>query len=446
MLQHLQPASDHTAEATEGGTTTAFDVAIIGAGQAGLSMSALLTRANIRHVVLEAETVGSSWARRWDSFQTNTPNATTALPGYAYDGDDPDGFATADEVVALLAGYAAGQQLPVIEHCRVNRLSREAGSYRLQTTTGHLSASAVIVATGEYRQPRLPRVPFVPPTGLQVIHAGDYRNPGQLADGAVLVVGGGQSGAQIAQDLRGAGRAVFWSIADRAMNLRRLRGKDSLQWWIDSGRIHRHVSQHPDVVAGGPEALRRARLAAFPLVSGKGDHGKGSSVSLLSMHRDGVVLLGRLQSLQGGSARFDDVRPQVRSAIAGTRHEYRQLDALADFHYTDVAEPRTDDARYLPEEVYLDWEPEQAREQLDLHAEGIGAVVLATGFVAEWPWLALDGVFDERGYPLGEYGVSPQPGLFFLGLYNLQRISSSYLCNGGRDAEALLPHVLRCLG
>lgn len=441
MLQHTRWAPDEAFKMADDSTSLPWEVVVIGAGQSGLAVSATLVRAGVRHLVLEGETVGCSWRRRWDSFQTNTPNATTALPGYVYTGNDPGGFATGPEVAGLLASYAGEQALPVIERCPVGRVARDSDGYRIETHKGMLRARAVVVATGEYRRPRLPRVPFVPCPGLTVLHSGDYRHAGHLPDGGVLVVGGGQSGAQIAQDLRAAGRSVYWSIASRAMNLRRLRGRDSLDWWIQCGLIHRHVSQHPAVLAGVPGALRSARNAEFPLVSGKGEHGKGSSISLLSMHREGVVLLGRLQALQGRLARFNDVRPQVRDAIAATRVEYQRLHAMADAHLAGAVEARTDDARYLPEEVYLDWEPEQARDALDLEAEGIRSILLATGFAPDWSWLAVDGVFDNRGYPLGEYGVSPQPGLFFVGLYNLQRVSSSYLCNGGRDAEALLPHI-----
>ena len=445
MLQHTRWAPDEAFKTPDDGTPARWEVVVIGAGQSGLSISASLVRAGVRHLVLEGETVGCSWRRRWDSFQTNTPNASTALPGYVYTGSDPDGFATGPEVAGLLASYAGEQALPVIEQCPVSRVWRDADGYRLQTPRGVLRARVIVVATGEYRQPRLPRVPFAPANDLCVLHSGDYRHAGQLPAGGVLVIGGGQSGAQIAQDLRATGREVYWSIASRAMNLRRLRGRDSLHWWIESGLIHRHVSQHPAVLAGLPGALRSARNAEFPLVSGKGADGRGSSISLLSMHRQGVVLLGRLQRLHGCTAHFNDIRPQVRDAIAATRAEYQRLQALADAHFQGHPEPRTDDARYLPEEVYLDWEPSQARERLDLADAGIRSVLLATGFAPDWSWLAVDGVFDSHGYPLGEYGVSPQPGLFFVGLYNLQRVSSSYLCNGGRDAQAILPAILRHL-
>ncbi|TPD73315.1 pyridine nucleotide-disulfide oxidoreductase [Stenotrophomonas maltophilia] len=423
-----------------------LEVAIIGAGQAGLSLSAVLQEAGIQHRVLEAETVGASWRRRWDSFQTNTANATMALHGHAYTGDDPEGFMAAPEVIQRLRDYASERSLPIHEGCAVLRVTPKAGGYAIESSGGPIQAAAVVVATGEYGRPRMPRVPFAPGPALAVLHSSNYRNCRQLPDGAVLVIGGGQSGAQIAQDLRASGRTVYWSLAERHSHTRRLRGKDSMTWWDMAGRIHQHVSESAGVLAGEPDALRKARTAEFPLISGKGRAGLGSSISLLSMHREGITLLGRLQGFDADIARFADVRPQLRTAVEATRAEYAYLDSLASGYYATRPEPRTDDARYIPEEVYLHWEPDASPRELDLNAAGIRSVVLATGFVAEWPWLHVDGVLDEHGYPLGEFGVSPQPGLFFIGMHNLQRMSSSFLCNGGRDARDLLPAILRHLG
>jgi putative flavoprotein involved in K+ transport len=186
---------------------------IIGAGQAGLSLSALLQEAGVEHRVLEAETVGASWQRRWESFQTNTANATMALHGHAYAGDDPEGFMGAPEVIRRLRDYADERALPISEGCVVRRVAPESGGYAIDSSQGLVHARAVVVATGEYRRARMPRVPFAPASGLTVLHSGDYRSARQLPDGAVLVIGGGQSGAQIAQDLRDSSRSVYWSLA-----------------------------------------------------------------------------------------------------------------------------------------------------------------------------------------------------------------------------------------
>jgi putative flavoprotein involved in K+ transport len=387
--------------------------------------------------------VGASWQRRWESFQTNTANATMALHGHAYAGDDPEGFMGAPEVIRRLRDYADERVLPISEGARY-RVAPGPGGYAIDSSQGLIHARAVVVATGEYRRARMPRVPFAPAPACAALGrlpqcppAARWRRAGHR---------GGQSGAQIAQDLRDSGRSVHWSLAQRHSHTRRLRGKDSMTWWDMAGRIHQHVSEAAGVLAGEPDALRKARTAEFPLISGKGSGGLGSSISLLAMHRAGIRLLGRLQGFDGNVARFADVRPQLRTAIEATRAEYAYLDSLASAYYATRPEPRTDDARYIPEEVYLHWEPDASPRELDLQAEGIRSVVLATGFVAEWPWLDVPGALDAHGYPLGDFGVSPQPGLFFIGMHNLQRMSSSFLCNGGRDARDLLPAILRHLG
>lgn len=168
-----------------------LDVVVIGAGQAGLSTSAVLQEAGVEHLVLESEHVGASWRRRWDTFQVNTANMTMALHDHAYAGDDPEGFMTAPEVIDMLAGYAQARALPVKEGCTVQRVAPAAGGYAITTDQGRIHARSVVVATGEYRRARMPRVPFAPSATLTVLHSGQYRNAGQLADGAVLVIGGG---------------------------------------------------------------------------------------------------------------------------------------------------------------------------------------------------------------------------------------------------------------
>ena len=224
--------------------------------------------------------------------------------------------------------------------------------------------------------------PFAPAPGLTVLHSSDYRGPGQLPEGAVLVIGGGSPAR------RSPGPARRWSQRVLVTGPAAFAHPPAARQGLDdlvAGRIHQHVSESAGVLAGGPDALRKARTAEFPLISGKGSAGLGSSISLLAMHRAGIRLLGRLQEFSGNTARFADVRPQLHTAIEATRAEYAYLDSLASAYYATRPEPRTDDARYIPEEVYLHWEPEPSPCKLDLKAAGIRAVVLATGFVAEWP-------------------------------------------------------------
>lgn len=418
------------------------DVVVVGAGQTGISLSAVLAEEKISHLVLEASEIGASWRNRWDSFQINTPNRTIALPGYAYQGDEPDGFLTAPGVVRLLQGYVHDRGLPVIEACAVLQANGEDGYFTVQTSRGTIRSKCLVVAAGEYKRPRMPRVPLEVPVGITGIHSGEYKSPATIPEGAVLVIGGGQSGAQIVEDLREAGRTVYWSISDRPSNTRRLRGKDFMEWWDIGGIIHRHVMNDPGVVAGAPNALHLARSKEFPLVSGKGGGGLGRSISLRRMADSGVTLLGKLQRISDGRAYFNDVRPQIEKAVSATRAEHAMLQRIADQYYAALGSDESEaDSDFTPEEVLADWHPEASPLELHLATSGVRTLIFATGFTAEWSWLKGEGLFDEYGYPIGYDGVSPMRGLFFMGLFNVQRLSSTCLCNGGRDANVLLPHI-----
>ncbi|MHB8269519.1 flavin-containing monooxygenase [Bradyrhizobium sp.] len=425
--------------------TVTTDVVVIGAGQSGLSCSQVLAAKNVNHVVLERACEGASWKDRWDSFRLNTPNRTLSLPGLAYSGDDPDGFSTAAEVQAFLSSYSEQYDLPVVGGCEVLEVERLGGAFLITTNFGRLRARAVVVATGEYCKARFPLTTVEDlRQQVQVLHSSVYRNPDALADGAVLVVGGGQSGAQIVEDLLAGGRQVYWSLSNRPSNVRRLRGRDFMEWWDVGGILHRHVRDIPEVRRGGPAELRRARSMEFPLVSGISDDGRGHSISLARLERSGVTLLGKLAAHKGRELVFSDRLPeQMAEAVTGSRKERAFLNEVAD---AAGAPPEGEgDAVYIPEELQVAWRPQATPTRLDLAQARIGAVVFATGFSSAWPWLSLEGVLDEHGYPLGEDGVTPVPGVFFLGLFNLQRLSSTCLCNGGRDSEVLVPHILKHL-
>lgn len=417
-----------------------LDVVIVGAGQHGLGASWHLSRAGVRHRVFEAGGIGASWRRLWDSFRTNTPRGFNRLPGFRYDGPDPHGFSTKEEVVGFLEEYVRRFDLPVECHQPVLRVTGTPGRFRVETPRGETAARALIVATGPAGEPCVPPVlRNADAPGVRVMHLVEYRSPRALPPGAVLVVGGGQSGAQIAEDLREGGREVWLSLTDRPSNVRRLRGKDFMELWEVGGILHQRLEEHPDYRAGGPEAKQVLRQLDFPLVSGTGGGGLGHSITLRSLAQQGIRILGRLRGVEGGIARFDDARPDVAAANAASREIRRELERIAE---TCFAPGELEPAQVHDEP---EWMPERVVREIDLEAAGITTIIACTGFRHAWPWLELPRVVDSMGYPLGDRGVSPFPGLYFLGLFFLHRLSTTCLCNGGQDAGEVVDHLRRYL-
>ncbi len=426
----------------QGDTSLECDVVIIGAGQSGLSASYTLKQSGINHLVIEANTIGSSWQNRWDSFRLNTPNRTLALPGMRYAGSNPDGFSTKEDVINFLSSYAEKFQLPVACNNRVISVKREGKKFFITTETSRIFAKSIVIATGEYSSPRKPLIDGGFSPEIDQVHSRDYRNAMLLKQGAILVVGGGQSGAQITEDLLATGREVYWSLSDRPSNTRRIYGKDFMEWWEIGGIMHRHIDDDPDVLSGKPGALQKARSTEFPLVSGNGGNGFGHSISLKTLSEAGVVLLGKLRSVnKEGVAEFKAIREQIERAISGTRNEYEKLLRIASKFYGKKNICSISKGEFTPPEVTDNWLVPDAPTQINLKTAGISTVIYATGFRSEWPWLEVENLFDEFSYPLGHDGVSPEEGIFFVGLFNLQRLSSTCLCNQGKDAEALLPYI-----
>ena len=391
-----------------------------------LSASYELARRDIRHVVLERDRIGASWAELWDGFRTNTPRGSIALAGMRYDGPRPEGFCGGPEIAAILERYARDIAAPVRCATPVRRVTTDDGRFTVHGDDERWTCRAVIVAVGQRGRRRLPRFAGRLPTYVAAIHAADYRNASRLAAGVVLVVGGGQTGVQIAEDLRDAGREVYLCLAERPSNVRRFRGRDYLELWETAGILHAPLT--------GP---REPSEGVSPLVSGTGDGGRTITPKLLSER--GIRLLGRLREIAGDVARFDDLGRQLRSAAAGSRKLRRELAEIARRHYA----PEELEPSQAPDD--LDWAPDEQLDELDLRAAGVRAAVLCGGFEPDWSWLELPRALDDRGNALGARGISPQPGLYFLGLARMRRISSTSLCNAGVDAREIVDHLERRL-
>jgi putative flavoprotein involved in K+ transport len=399
-------------------------VVVVGGGQAGLSMSWWLTRRAVEHVVLERDRVGTEWRnRRWDSFCLVTPNWQCDLPGYPYAGPDPDGFMVRDEIVSYIEGYAASFDAPVVEGVAATRLrGRREGGFELRTTAGELTADQVVVAAGPYQVPMRPRMAERMPADVVQIHSSEYRNPDALPDGAVLVVGTGQSGCQIAEDLHLAGRRVHLATGSAPRVARSYRGRDVVAWLHDMGYYRKAVTEFADADA--------VRFRVNHYVTGRDG---GRDIDLRAFARDGMRLYGRLTGVDGPRLRFaPDLRANLDAADAVSEGIKDSIDAF--IAAAGVEAPT--EARYVPV-----WQPAVEPAGLDLQAEGISAVVWATGFGRDHRWIELP-IFDGRGYPTHDRGVTSCPGLYFLGLPWQHTWGSGRFSGVGADAEHLARQVV----
>ncbi|AOI85923.1 MSMEG_0569 family flavin-dependent oxidoreductase [Burkholderia cepacia] len=398
-------------------------VAVIGGGQAGLSISYYLKQAGIDHLVFEKETVTHTWRKqRWDAFCLVTPNWQCALPGYPYRGADPHGFMTKDEIVEYLDGFIRSVDAPVLEHTAVERVTRDAdGRYRIATSRGAYTADQVVVASGGYHRPIVPRMAERLPATIVQIQSSEYRNSAALPDGPVLVVGSGQSGAQIAEDLHLAGRKVFLAVGDAPRCARFYRGRDVVDWLADMQYYDMPVDAHP---------LREGvRDNTNHYVTGRDG---GRDIDLRRFAAEGMELYGRLEDFAGGQLRFSaDLSAQLDSAD----DTYNRINAGIDAHIEKngiAAPPAT---RYEPV-----WRPAGERTALDLAASGIASVVWCIGFTPDFSWLDAP-VFNGRGYPAHRRGVTPVPGLYFVGLPWLYTWGSGRFSGVARDAAHIVDQI-----
>ncbi|WP_305788957.1 MSMEG_0569 family flavin-dependent oxidoreductase [Symbioplanes lichenis] len=400
---------------------THHTVAVIGGGQAGLAMSWYLRQRGIDHVVLEKNSVGHEWrTRRWDSFCLVTPNWQCDLPGWPYAGDDPDGFMPGPEVVGHLEKYAASFDPPLAEGVAVTRLRRLANHFELVTSAGRCTADQVVVATGPYHNPAVPRIAERLPAGLTQLHSSQYRNPAQLPEGEVLVVGTGQSGCQIAEDLHLANRTVHLAVGSAPRAARRYRGRDTLAWLDEMGHYRKGIDEFGDA--------DEVRLRANHYMTGRDG---GRDIDLRLFASQGMHLYGRLRSIADGTLTFgDDLRANLDRADAVAEGIKDAIDRHIESR--GIAAPA--EARYVPV-----WDPGAAPVDA-LPAARLSAVVWATGFHRDHRWVEVP-VFDGRGYPTHERGVTSCPGLYFLGLPWQYTWGSGRFAGVSRDALYLAERI-----
>jgi putative flavoprotein involved in K+ transport len=400
-----------------------YPVVIVGGGQAGLSTSYHLTAAGIEHLVLEKRTAMHAWeSQRWDNFCLVTPNWQCDLPGHPYAGPDPDGFMKKDEILAYLKAFRAKVDPPIREGVTVRRVSRRAeGGFLVATSAGDVSADAVVVASGGYHEPIVPRMAERLPPSLVQLHSAEYRNAGQPPDGAVLVVGSGQSGAQIAEDLHLAGRKVFLAVGNAPRCARFYRGRDVVTWLADMGYYDMPVEQHP---------LREGvRDNTNHYVTGRDG---GRDIDLRRFATEGMELFGVLRDFDGTNLLFDT---HLAQALDDADRTYNGINAAIDKHIAQNGLTAPPPSVYTPV-----WQPERERPALELAASGITAIIWCIGFRPEFRWLDAP-VFNGAGHPQHRRGVTAQEGVYFIGLPWLHTWGSGRFGSVGRDAAHIVAHI-----
>ncbi|MFZ0128309.1 MAG: NAD(P)-binding domain-containing protein [Candidatus Dormiibacterota bacterium] len=393
-------------------------VAVIGGGQAGLAMSHELTARDVEHVVLERGSVGQTWRDRWDSFCLVTPNWTVQLPGGAYASDDPDGYLRRDDIVRHLETYAASFEAPVREDVDVTALRHAGGGFALETSSGVLHVEQVIVCSGAYQRPHRPAAADSVPAGLPVIDAEGYSNPSALPPGKVLVVGSGQTGCQISEELTEAGREVFLACGRAPWCTRRIDGRDVLRWLVDCGYYDAEASSLPSPAS---------RLVANVQATG---HGGGHDLHYRVLQDIGVTLLGHFLGTDGGTAQF---APDLAESVAFGDARYDEVRA-AIRKWCELGGTPTPDIHDPP--------PFRAASPETLGLDGFGTVIFTCGFRPDYArWIHLD-AFDELGFPLHVNGSSTvAPGLHFCGVHFLRKRKSSLLLGVGEDAAIVAAAV-----
>jgi putative flavoprotein involved in K+ transport len=399
------------------------EVVVIGGGQAGLAVSRCLREQGVEHVVLERHRIGHAWREeRWDAFCLVTPNWQCRLPGHPYQGTDPTGFMVKDEILEYLDRYIEAHRPPLYEGVSVTEVAADGDGFRVCTSHGTLTADHVVLAVGGYHVPSLPRIAERLPTGITQLHSSTYKNPSSLPDGGILVVGSGQSGAQIAEDLLLAGRDVHLCVGSAPRVARFYRGRDCVAWLEDMGHYRMPIDEHPQGLA--------ARKEPNHYVTGRDD---GRDIDLRQHAVAGMKLHGRLLACDGESLSFAGDLPKNLDAADATAERIKDL---IDRWIAKQGIDAPTEARYTPV-----WQPPaNGGEAVALTETGIRTVIWSTGFRSNWSWVKLP-AFDGAGYPTHDRGVTSVDGLYVLGLPWLYTWGSGRFAGIAQDADFIGRHV-----
>ena len=398
---------------------------IIGGGQAGLAMSRCLSGVGVEHVVLERGRLAQRWrTQSWDSLRLLTPNWMTRLPGFQYDGRDPDGFMAIPELIALLERYAVISRAPVITETTVRGVERCGDRFHVTTDRDVWRATSVVVATGYSDLAAVPAASRALARSIAQVVPANYRRPDQLPHGGVLIVGASATGIQLADEIQRSGRQVTLAVGRHTRLPRRYRGHDIL-WWLDRlGVLHES--------ARAVHAIEVSRRQPSLQLVGKPDH---SSLDLSVLHAAGVRMVGRLREVDGHRVSLaDDLVATTAAADIKMAEIQMRIDQF-------IARTGVDAAR--PEPFHATWPlVNETPATLDLRAEEIDTVIWATGYRRAYPWLHVP-VLDGRGEIIHEGGITPVPGLYVLGLNFQRRRNSSFIDGVGADACAIAEQIAR---
>lgn len=397
---------------------------MVGAGHAGLAMSRCLADRGIDHVVLERGEVANSWrTERWDSLRLLTPNWQSRLPGFGYEGDDPDGFRDMTQTVAFLQRYAEVISAPVETRTTVTSIRRDGEDYLVVTDRGEWRARSVVLASGACNLANVPKVADALPDGIASVHSFDYRNPDRLPAGGVLVVGASATGTQLGYEIHMSGRPVTLAVGEHIRVPRTYRGRD-LMWWMDNVGVHDECWDEMD------DINRARRVPSFQL-TGTDD---GSTLDLNAMTDIGVELVGRFAGLVDGKAQFSG---SLKNKCALSDLKMNRLLKSFDEWAAEVGADADVEASHslAPTRV-----PEKPPLTMRLAEAGIGTVLWCTGYRPDLSWLEID-VLDRKGQIRHEGGVTPSPGLYLMGMQFLRRRKSALIDGAADDADDLSNHL-----
>jgi putative flavoprotein involved in K+ transport len=407
------------------------DVLIVGAGHCGLAMSSFLTEARREHIVLERRPrLGGGWQDRWDQFTLVTPNWTSSFPGWAYDGSDPNGFMSRDEITARVARYADIASVPVALGSEVLRITPAgARGFRVMTNRGDLSARQIVVATGSYHTPRIPALTQSISDRVTQLHSHDYRNVKALPPGAVLIVGSGQTGLQLAEEIFESGRPVYISVGSAGRVPRRYRGRDIFSWLAELLRHGESFGINMPTAETLPDPRRR--FNAMPALSG---HNGGHDMNLRQFAANGMTLAGRLVGADGEQLTFADELPRNLQLVDNFFDERFRTQIDAYIERAGIKAPPDDN-------VLITFQPEGLTE-LNLLNAGVTTIIWATGYALDYGWID-SLVLDDLGYPRNVRGVSVVPGIFFIGLLWQHSQASASLLGPELDGPYLAQNMRR---